>query len=185
MRKVIVDLLNQNGFKFEDKLESWIYLGQSKPTVHHKIYVKTYSHFEVKFYVTPQIDHRFPPTRRAIKPKKSLKEIKYKNDNYKYNKDCVYFKMPDVEINYSVNGRSNSNQLFSLTNKSITYQGIRKLRKLHKQFCPTILNGNWKNLSIEQLTKMLKEFEVYDIAIEKAIKNKKMLDKINNLETDF
>lgn len=74
MRKVIVDLLNQNGFKFEDRLESWLYIGQSKPTVHHKMYVKTYSHFEVKFYVTPQIDHRFPPTRRAIKPKKSLKK---------------------------------------------------------------------------------------------------------------
>lgn len=93
--------------------------------------------------------------------------------------------MPDVEIDYSVNGRSNRNQLFSLTNKSITYQGIRKLRKLHKQFCPTILNGNWKHLSIEQLTKMLKEFEVYDIAIEKAIKHQKMLAKINNLETYF
>ena len=66
-----------------------------------------------------------------------------------------------------------------------TYQGIRKMRKLHKKLCPTKLKGNWKNMSIPQLKKMITEFETYDLALEKAIKERKMFTKVNKISEDF
>ena len=40
-------------------------------------------------------------------------------------------------------------------------------------------------MSISQLKKMITEFETYDMAIEKAIKERKMLAKVNKISEDF
>ena len=40
-------------------------------------------------------------------------------------------------------------------------------------------------MSIPQLKQMLSEFEIYDIAIEKAIKEQKMFNKVNKINEDF
>lgn len=40
-------------------------------------------------------------------------------------------------------------------------------------------------MSISQLKKMITEFETYDMAIEKAIKEQKVFDKINTISEDF
>ena len=103
-------------------------------------------------------------------------------------KDCVYFKMRNIELDYSKQANQTelySNPLSGLTEKMNTYQGIRKMRKLHKKLCPTKFKGNWKNMSIPQLKKMITEFETYDLALEKAIKERKMFAKVNKISEDF
>lgn len=104
-------------------------------------------------------------------------------DSYIY-KDCVYFKMRNIELDYGKQANQ-VDELRCLTDNMITYQGIRKLRKLHKKLCPTKFKGNWKSMNIPQLKKMLSEFDTYDMAIEKAIKERKMFTKINKISEDF
>ena len=94
--------------------------------------------------------------------------------------------MRNIELDYSKQAnQTDKYSLRSLTDNFITYQGISKLRKLHKKLCPTKFKGNWKNMSIPQLKQMLSEFETYDIAIEKAIKEQKMFNKVNKINEDF
>ena len=94
--------------------------------------------------------------------------------------------MRNIELDYSKRAnQTDKYSLRSLTDNFITYQGISKLRKLHKKLCPTKFKGNWKNMSIPQLKQMLSEFETYDIAIEKAIKEQKMFNKVNKINEDF
>ena len=59
------------------------------------------------------------------------------------------------------------------------------MRELHKKLCPTKFKGNWKNMSIPQLKKMIAEFETYDLALEKAIKESKMFKKVNKMKEHF
>jgi hypothetical protein len=40
-------------------------------------------------------------------------------------------------------------------------------------------------MSIPQLKKMITEFETYDLALEKAIKERKMFKKVNKISEDF
>lgn len=92
--------------------------------------------------------------------------------------------MRNIELDYGKQANQ-VDELRCLTDNMITYQGIRKLRKLHKKLCPTKFKGNWKSMNIPQLKKMLSEFDTYDMAIEKAIKERKMFTKINKISEDF
>ena len=68
---------------------------------------------------------------------------------------------------------------------AITYAGVRKLRALHKKYCPTIRKGNWKHLSIKQLEKFLEEFDRFDKEIILALKKKRIKTKVADIEKDF
>lgn len=153
--------------------------------VYHKLFYRQYKYFQVMLFVAPHFDHRFPPHKK--RDFIFFKFLIYKKhiDSYIY-KDCVYFKMRNIELDYSKQAnQTDKYSLRSLTDNFITYQGISKLRKLHKKLCPTKFKGNWKNMSIPQLKQMLSEFEIYDIAIEKEIKEQKMFNKINKINEDF
>lgn len=55
--------------------------------------------------------------------------------------------MRNIELDY-VKQANQTDSYFTplrcLTGKMNTYQGIRKMRKLHKKLCPTKFKGNWK-----------------------------------------
>lgn len=114
---------------------------------------------------------------------KTKAETKKYKEAYKYYKDCVFFKMRDVEISYSRYDKPESP--LNLQYGAITYAGIRKLRELHKKYCPTIRKGNWKQLSIKQLEKFLEEFDRFDKAIILALKKKRVKTKVAEIEKDF
>ncbi len=114
---------------------------------------------------------------------KTKSETKKYKESYRYYKDCVFFKMRDVEFSYTISNSPDSP--LHLQPDSITYAGVRKLRELHKKYCPTIRKGNWKHLSIKQLEKILEEFERFDKEIILALKKKRIKTKVDEIEKDF
>lgn len=193
MRKDIKAFLEQNNFVYENrdfteyvpgnsynKLGGWI-------SEYHTIFYRQYKYFQVMLFVAPHYDKRFPPHKKRGYVFSQYLTKQEQIDSYIYT-DCVYFKMRNIELDYGAQANqtdSYSTPLRCLTNNMNTYQGISKMRKLHKKLCPTKFKGNWKNMSIPQLKKMINEFETYDLALEKAIKERKMFAKVNKIKEDF
>ena len=194
MRKDIKTLLEQNNFVYENRdfteyvpgnyyynsLGGWV-------SEYHQIYYRQYKYFQVMLFVAPHFDKRFPPHKKRGYIFSQYLTKQEQIESYIYT-DCVYFKMRNIELDYGKQANQTdeyATPLRCLTEKMNTYQGIRKMRKLHKKFCPTKFKGNWKNMSIPQLKKMITEFETYDLALEKAIKERKMLAKVNKISEDF
>ena len=194
MRKDIKTLLEQNNFVYENRdfteyvpgnyyynsLGGWV-------SEYHQIYYRQYKYFQVMLFVAPHFDKRFPPHKKRGYIFSQYLTKQEQIESYIYT-DCVYFKMRNIELDYGKQANqtdSYSTPLRCLTNNMNTYQGISKMRKLHKKFCPTKFKGNWKNMSIPQLKKMITEFETYDLALEKAIKERKMFAKVNKISEDF
>lgn len=192
MRKDIKTLLEQNNFVYENRdfteyVPGNFYSYGCWVSEYHKIFYRQYKYFQVMLFVAPHYDKRFPPQKKRGYMFGSALTKQEQIDSYIYT-DCVYFKMLNIEIDYG--RQANQVDAFAtplrcLTEKMNTYQGIRKLRKLHKKLCPTKFKGNWKNMSIPQLKQMLSEFDTYDMAIEKAIKERKMFKKVNKINEDF
>lgn len=194
MRKDIKAFLEQNNFVYENR-EFIDYLPRYiRQQAHggfvsemHELFYKQFKYFQVMLFVAPHYDHRFPPhTKRGYKFTEYLTK-QQQIDSYIY-EDCVYFKMRNIEIDYGKQANTVEeyfNPLRELTDNMNTYQGIRTMRKLHKKFCPTKFKGNWKNMNIPQLKKMLSEFDTYDAALEKALKERKMYAKVNKIKEDF
>lgn len=194
MRKDIKAFLEQNNFVYENRDFTEYVPGNSYynslgcwVSEYHQIFYRQYKYFQVMLFVAPHFDKRFPPHKKRgyiFTPYLTKQE---QIESYIYT-DCVYFKMRNIEIDYGKQANQTdeyATPLRCLTEKMNTYQGIRKMRKLHKKFCPTKFKGNWKNMSIPQLKKMITEFETYDLALEKAIKERKMLAKVNKISEDF
>lgn len=192
MRKDIKTLLEQNNFVHENRdfteyvpgnyhsLGGWV-------SEFHEIFYKQFKYFQVILFVAPHYDKRFPPHKKRGYIFSQYLTKQEQIESYVYT-DCVYFKMRNIELDYGTQANqtdSYSTPLRCLTPKMNTYQGIRKMRKLHKKLCPTKFKGNWKNMSIPQLKKMITEFETYDLALERAIKESKMFKKVNKIKEDF
>ena len=175
--KITKEILEQNGFVFENR-----YFGEDYGLIYKQCFSRKYTSFEIIFYLVPQLDSRFSKNRTIYKLKTKGETKKY-NESYRYYNDCVFFKMRDVEILYT-SSMSPDSPLY-LQPDSITYAGVRKLRELHKKYCPTIRKGNWKHLSIKQLEKILKEFERFDKEIILALKKKRVQTKVAEIEKDF
>lgn len=183
MKKSTKEFLEQNGFVYENRDDGFHYTGHgSTYKCYKQCYSRKYTSFEIIFYIVPQIDHRFSQNQTIYKMKTKSETKKY-NESYRYYKDCVFFKMQDVEISYCRYDKPESP--FNLQPDSITYAGIRKLRELHKKYCPTIRKGNWKHLSIKQLRNILEEFDSFDKAIILALKKKRIKTKVAEIEKDF
>ena len=190
MRKDIKAFLEQNNFVYENRDFTEYVPGNSYYNAlggwvseYHQIFYRQYKYFQVMLFVAPNFDKRFPPHKKRGYIFTQCLPKQDQIDSYIYT-DCVYFKMRNIELDYGK--RANQvDELRCLTDNMITYQGISKLRKLHKKLCPTKFKGNWKSMNIPQLKKMLSEFETYDMAIEKAIKERKMYNKINTISEDF
>lgn len=192
MRKDIKTFLEQNNFVYENRVfmvyDNGLQHGRGAwawSAVYHKLFYRQYKYFQVMLFVAPHFDHRFPPHKKRGYIFSQYLTKQEQIESYIYT-DCVYFKMRNIELDYVKQAnQTDKYSLRSLTDNFITYQGISKLRKLHKKLCPTKFKGNWKNMSIPQLKQMLSEFEIYDIAIEKAIKEQKMFNKVNKINEDF
>ena len=194
MRKDIKAFLEQNNFVYENRDFTEYVPGNSYynslgcwVSEYHQIFYRQYKYFQVMLFVAPNYDKRFPPHKKRgyIFSKYLTKQEQI--DSYIYT-DCVYFKMRNIELDYGKQANQTdeyATPLRCLTNNMNTYQGIRKVRKLHKKLCPTKFKGNWKNMSIPQLKKMITEFETYDLELEKAIKERKMFAKVNKIKEDF
>lgn len=183
MKKSTKEILEQNGFVFENRDFGVCYdLNYNSIHIHKQCFSRKYTSFEIIFYLVPQLDRRFSENRPIYKLKTKSKTKKY-NESYRYYKDCVFFKMRDVEISYTSYNFPDSP--LHLQPDSITYAGVRKLRELHKKYCPTIRKGNWKHLSIKQLEKILEEFERFDKEIILALKKKRIKTKVDEIEKDF
>ena len=183
MKKITEEILEQNGFVFENRDFGVSYdLNYNIIKIYKQCFSRKYTSFEIIFYLVPQLDSRFSENRTIYKMKTKSKTKKY-NESYRYYNDCVFFKMRDVEILYT-SSMSPDSPLY-LQPDSITYAGVRKLRELHKKYCPTIRKGNWKHLSIKQLEKILKEFERFDKEIILALKKKRVQTKVAEIEKDF
>lgn len=183
MKKATKEFLEQNGFVYENR-DGGIRYTQNFSTVHiyKQCYSRRYTSFAISFYLVPQIDRRFSENRTVYKMKTKGETKKY-NESYRYYKDCVFFKMRDVEISYTRYDSQDSP--LNLQPDSITYAGVHKLRELHKKYCPTIRKGNWKHLSIKQLEKFLEEFDRFDKEIILALKKKRIKTKVADIEKDF
>ena len=192
MRKDIKTFLEQNNFVYRDfteyvpgnsyynSLGGWV-------SEYHQIFYRQYKYFQVMLFVAPHYDKRFPPHKKRGYKFSPYLTKQEQIDSYIYT-DCVYFKMRNIELDYGVQANQTdeyATPLRCLTNNMNTYQGISKMRKLHKKLCPTKFKGNWKNMSIPQLKKMITEFETYDLALEKAVKERKMFAKVNKIKEDF
>lgn len=194
MRKDIKAFLEQNNFVYENRdfteyvpgnsyynsLGGWV-------SEYHQIFYRQYKYFQVMLFVAPHYDKRFPPHKKRGYIFSHYLTKQEQIDSYIYT-DCVYFKMRNIELDYGKQANQTdeyATPLRCLTNNMNTYQGISKMRKLHKKLCPTKFKGNWKNMSIPQLKKMITEFETYDLALEKAIKERKMFAKVNKISEDF
>lgn len=174
MKKSTKEFLEQNGFVYENRDYGF--------RIYKQCYSRRYTSFEISFYLVPQLDHRFSQNQTIYKMKTKGETKKYK-EAYRYYKDCVFFKMRDVEISYSRYDTPESP--LNLQPDAITYAGVRKLRALHKKYCPTIRKGNWKHLSIKQLEKLLEEFDRFDKEIILALKKKRIKTKVADIEKDF
>ena len=190
MRKSTIQFLEQNGFvhhtneciEYDPKAShgSWV-------SYYNEVYAKQYKYFQAIFYLVPHYDKRFPPHKKRGYIFSSYSPKQEQMNSYIYN-DCVYFKMRNIELDYSkqiTNVDAYHNPLTTLTNNMNTFQGILKMRQLHKKLCPTKFKGNWKNMSIPQLQKLLTEFDNYDRALEKAIKESAVYKKLNEIDKDF
>ena len=183
MKNSTKEFLEQNGFILENRDDGVRYCGNGYSyKCYNQCYSRKYTSFEISFYLIPQLDHRFDENRTYYKMRTKGETRKY-NESYRYYKDCVFFKMRDVEISYRRYDKPQSP--FNLQPDSITYAGIRKLRELHKKYCPTIRKGNWKHLSNKQLGKIIEEFDRFDKAIILALKKKLVLSKVAEIEKDF
>ena len=178
MKKSTKEFLEQNGFVYENRDDGVFYTHNFN--ICHR-YKQCYSR-KYTSYLVPQIDHRFSQNQTIYKMKTKGETKKYK-EAYRYYKDCVFFKMRDVEISYSRYDTPESP--LNLQPDAITYAGVRKLRALHKKYCPTIRKGNWKHLSIKQLEKLLEEFDRFDKEIILALKKKRIKTKVADIEKDF
>lgn len=193
MRKDIKNFLEQNNFVYENRVFTKYVPGNYHNLLcgfvseYHQIYYRQYKYFQVMLFVAPHYDNRFPPHKKRGFIFTQCLTKQEQIESYIYT-DCVYFKMRNIELDY-VKQANQTDSYFTplrcLTGKMNTYQGIRKMRKLHKKLCPTKFKGNWKNMSIPQLKKMITEFETYDMALEKAIKERKMFTKVNKISEDF
>lgn len=193
MRKDIKNFLEQNNFVYENRDFTEYVPGNYYNSLgglvseYHQIYYRQYKYFQVMLFVAPHYDNRFPPHKKRGYIFTQYLTKQEQIESYIYT-DCVYFKMLNIELDY-VKQANQTDSYFTplrcLTGKMNTYQGIRKMRKLHKKLCPTKFKGNWKNMSILQLKKMITEFETYDMALEKAIKERKMFKKVNKISEDF
>ena len=183
MKKSTKEFFKQNGFVYENR-DYGIRYTKNFSTVHiyKQCFSRKYTSFEIFFYLVPQLDSRFSENRTVYKMKTKGETKKY-NESYRYYKDCVFFKMRDVEISYT--SYKSTDSPLNLQPDSITYAGVRKLRELHKKYCPTIRKGNWKHLSIKQLEKLLEEFERFDNEIILALKKKLVKIKVAEIEKDF
>lgn len=193
MRKDIKTFLEQNNFIYENREFTEYVYGINYYSrggwvaENHEIFYKQYKYFQVMLFVAPHYDKRFPPHKKRGHTFSPYLTKQEQIDSYIYT-DCVYFKMRNIELDYGKQANQTdayATPLRCLTHKMNTYQGISKMRKLHKKFCPTKFKGNWKNMSIPQLKKMITEFETYDMALEKAIKEVKMFTKVNKISEDF
>lgn len=193
MRKDIKAFLEQNNFVYENRDFTEYVPGNSYNTLggwiseYHTIFYRQYKYFQVMLFVAPHYDKRFPPHKKRGYVFSQYLTKQEQIDSYIYT-DCVYFKMRNIELDYGAQANQTdayATPLRCLTNNMNTYQGISKMRKLHKKLCPTKFKGNWKNMSIPQLKKMITEFETYDLALEKAIKERKMFAKVNKISEDF
>lgn len=192
MRKDIKTFLEQNNFVYENRefmeyVPGLQYGRGGWGAEYHKIFYRQYKYFQVMLFVAPHYDKRFPPHKKRGYIFSQYMTKQEQIDSYIYT-DCVYFKMRNIELDYGKQANQTdeySTPLRCLTAKMKTYQGIIKMRKLHKKLCPTKFKGNWKNMSIPQLKKMITEFETYDMALEKAIKERKMFTKVNKISEDF
>ena len=183
MKKSTKEFLEQNGFVYENRDDGVFYTHNfSTFHIYKQCYSRRYTSFEIIFYLVPQLDHRFSENKTIYKMKTKGETKKYK-EAYRYYKDCVFFKMRDVEISYSRYDTPESP--LNLQPDAITYAGVRKLRALHKKYCPTIRKGNWKHLSIKQLEKLLEEFDRFDKEIILALKKKRIKTKVADIEKDF
>ena len=186
MKKATKEFLEQNGFMYENRDDGFRYNTQGCSTYkcYKQCYSRKYTSFEISFYLVPQLDHRFSKTKTVYKMKTKA-ETKLYNESYRYYKDCVFFKMRDVEISYRRYDAPESPYNLQSKSGTITYAGISKLRELHKKYCPTMRKGNWKHLSIKQLEKIIEEFDRYDKAIILALKKKRVKAKVAEIEKDF
>lgn len=193
MRKDIKNFLEQNNFVYENRDFTEYVPGNYYNSLggfvskYHQIYYRQYKYFQVMLFVAPHYDNRFPPHKKRGFIFTQYLTKQEQIESYIYT-DCVYFKMRNIELDYGKQANQTDSYftpLRCLTGKMNTYQGIRKMRKLHKKLCPTKFKGNWKNMSIPQLKKMIAEFETYDMALEKAIKESKMFTKVNKISEDF
>ncbi len=192
MRKDIKAFLEQNNFVYENRDFTEYVPGNSYSygawiSEYHTIFYRQYKYFQVILFVAPHYDKRFPPHKKRGYVFSQYLTKQEQIDSYIYT-DCVYFKMRNIELDYGAQANQTdayATPLRCLTNNMNTYQGISKMRKLHKKLCPTKFKGNWKNMSIPQLKKMITEFETYDLALEKAIKERKMFAKVNKISEDF
>lgn len=147
MRKDIKTFLEQNNFVYENReFVEYVPVLQGGrggfATEYHKLFYKQYKYFQVMLFVVPHFDKRFPPHKKRDYIFTQCLPKQEQIDSYIYT-DCVYFKMRNIELDYGK--RANQvDELRCLTDYMITYQGIRKLRKLHKKLCPTKFKGNWK-----------------------------------------
>lgn len=183
MKKSTKEFLEQNGFVYENRDDGVRYTQNfRKVHIYKQCYSRRYTSFEISFYLVPQLDHRFSENRTVYKMKTKGETKKY-NESYRYYKDCVFFKMRDVEISYTRYDSPDSP--LNLQPDSITYAGVHKLRELHKKYCPTIRKRNWKHLSIKQLEKILEEFDRFDKEIILALKKKRIKTKVADIEKDF
>lgn len=183
MKKITKEILEQNGFVFENRYFGKCYnLNYNTIKIYKQCFCRKYISFEIIFYLVPQLDSRFSKNRTIYKLK-TKGETKRYNESYRYYKDCVFFKMRDVEISYT--SYKSPDSPLNLQPDSYTYAGVRKLRELHKKYCPTIRKGNWKHLSIKQLEKLLEEFDRFDKEIILALKKKRVQTKVAEIEKDF
>lgn len=183
MKKITKEILEHNGFVFENRDFGECYdLNYNTIKIYKQCFSRKYTSFEIIFYLVPQLDSRFSENITIYKMKTKGKTKKYK-ESYRYYNDCVFFKMRDVEILYT--SYNSTDSPLNLQPDSITYAGVRKLRELHKKYCPTIRKGNWKHLSIKQLENILEEFERFDKEIILALKKKRVQTKVAEIEKDF
>ena len=183
MKKSTKEFLGQNGFVFENRDDGVRYTLNGIPVhIYKQCFSRRYTSFKIRFYLVPQLDHRFSKNKTIFNMENKAKTKKY-NESYRYYKDCVFFKMRDVEISYR--SRFDAESPLNLQPDSITFAGIRKLRELHKKYCPTNRKGNWKHLTIKQLEKILEEFDKFDKEIILALKKKRIQTKVAEIEKDF
>ena len=194
MRKDIKAFLEQNNFVHENRefieyVPSYIRQQARGGWVSemHEIFYKQFKYFQVMLFVAPHYDNRFPPHKKRGYIFGNYLTKQQQIDSYIYT-DCVYFKMRNIELDYGKQANNVEevfNPLRDLTDNMNTYQGISTMRKLHKKICPTKFKGNWKNMNIPQLKKMVSEFDTYDMALEKTLKERKMFKKVNKIREDF
>lgn len=150
MRKDIKTLLEQNNFVYENRDFTEYVPGNyynslgGLVSVYHKLFYRQYKYFKVMLFVAPHYDNRFPPHKKRGYIFSQYLTKQEQIESYIYT-DCVYFKMRNIELDYVKQAnQTDKYSLRSLTDNFITYQGISKLRKLHKNFVQQNLRATGK-----------------------------------------